>query len=132
MVAQVIDPIRVPTLNLSEAEIAEMEELIAQGQLPKDFIERHFEAVEKNVFGHDVKHDRHGNPIEQGIGSPGNMTKNCVDAYKKYCNPENPKASDPDPNFKENLARMTALLEECDKKRKAAVEKNRSKRRKPA
>lgn len=36
----------------------------------------HFKAEERNVFGHDVKHDKKGNPIEQGIGSPGHETLN--------------------------------------------------------
>jgi hypothetical protein len=31
-------------------------------------------ATQKMVFGHDVKLDEFGHPIEQGLGSPGNMT----------------------------------------------------------
>jgi hypothetical protein len=134
MVTTPIDPMRVPSINLSEQELDEMQELIAQGALPKDFIERHFEAVENNVFGFDHKKDRKGNPIEQGIGSPGNMTKNCVDAYKKYCNPDNPKAVEPDPKdiYDATLARLQAELKACDVRRAAAREHNRGKRRKIA
>jgi hypothetical protein len=29
------------------------------------------EALRKDVFGFDYKTDRHGNPIQQGIGAPG-------------------------------------------------------------
>jgi hypothetical protein len=36
----------------------------------------HLILEEKNVFGHDVKHDRHGRPIEQGIGSPSQPSMN--------------------------------------------------------
>jgi hypothetical protein len=34
------------------------------------------EAVEDAVFGHDAPKDRHGNRIQQGIGSPGHETAN--------------------------------------------------------
>jgi hypothetical protein len=36
----------------------------------------HLVQEEKNVFGHDVKHDRHGNPIEVGIGSKSQPSAN--------------------------------------------------------
>jgi hypothetical protein len=36
---------------------------------------QHLEDEAKNVFGHDHKKDRHGKPIEQGIGSPGNLSE---------------------------------------------------------
>ena len=119
MVQAVFDPIRVPSINLSQAELDEIEEAIEAGDLPKDFLDRYFKAVEDNVFGADHKKTRKGDPIEQGLGSAGNQTKNSVDSYKKYCNPENPKATDPDPNFKENLARMVAELAEADARRAA-------------
>jgi hypothetical protein len=35
----------------------------------------HFENERKAVFGHDYKKDKHGNPIPQGLGSPGNFTE---------------------------------------------------------
>lgn len=132
MVTTPVDPIRVPTLNLSEEELSDIEMLIETGALPKDFLDRHFEAVEKNVFGHDVKHDKRGDPIEQGIGSAGNMTQNCIAAYKKYCNPDNPKAAEPDTKgvYDATLARMQAQLKECDARRAAARERHRGKRRK--
>lgn len=127
MVTQVIDPIRVPSINLSQAEMAEMEELIEQGALPKDFLERHFKAVEDNVFGADHKKDKRGDPIEQGIGSPSNMTRNCVEAYRKY----GKHVDEPDV-FKATLERMEADLKTCDARRKVEAEKARGKRRKAA
>jgi hypothetical protein len=36
----------------------------------------HLIMEEKNVFGHDVKHDKHGRPIEQGIGSASQPSMN--------------------------------------------------------
>jgi hypothetical protein len=36
----------------------------------------HFENERKNVFGHDYKTDKHGNPVEQGIGSASQPTEN--------------------------------------------------------
>jgi hypothetical protein len=36
----------------------------------------HLIAEERAVFGADVKHDKHGNPIEQGIGARGHETAN--------------------------------------------------------
>jgi hypothetical protein len=37
---------------------------------------QHAEDEIRNIYGHDVKFDRHGKPIEQGIGSPGNYSEN--------------------------------------------------------
>lgn len=126
MVATPIDPIRVPTLSLSESELSDIEALIEQGALPKDFLDRHFEAVENNVFGFDHKKDKHGEPIEQGIGSPSNMTRNCVEAYRKYGKDE------PKEKYEATLARMEADLAKCDERRKAAGVRGRGKRRKAA
>jgi hypothetical protein len=41
------------------------------------------EAERKNVFGFDHKTDRHGNPIEQGIGSKGNESVNHFASMRK-------------------------------------------------
>lgn len=118
MVETVIDPIRMPTVTLSQSEMAEIEELMAAGQLPPDFLERYHVAVENNVFGHDHKKDRHGNPIEQGIGAPGNQTRNSINAFKKYAKydadytPEAAAAS---------VKRMEAELAACTEVRKAAA-----------
>jgi hypothetical protein len=40
----------------------------------------HFENERKNVFGHDYKTDRHGRPIEQGIGSASQPSLNHFQA----------------------------------------------------
>jgi hypothetical protein len=121
MVTPVLDPIRVPTINLSEGELADIEQLIESGALPKDFLDRHFEAVDKNVFGYDAKRRRDGSYIEQGIGSPGNMTRNCIEAYRKYGKGE--------PQYDETLARMEAEFAECQKSRPAYSDRRGKKRK---
>jgi hypothetical protein len=47
-------------------------------------VKRHFENEKRHVFGHDYKVDKHGKPIEQGIGSPGNESENHYRALEKY------------------------------------------------
>jgi hypothetical protein len=113
MVDSVIDPVRVPSISLSQAEIDEIQQLITDGQLPPDYLDRHKDAVRRNVFGFDHKTDKQGVPIEQGIGSPGNMTQNAVDAYKRFGKEE--------PGFTEHLKRMEADLAACNKVRAARV-----------
>jgi hypothetical protein len=66
------------------AELAEMRADVEAGKLPKNAIEQYYAGEEKAVFGHDVKHDRHKNPIEQGIGSPGHETLNHFKAIRTY------------------------------------------------
>ncbi len=70
-------------IHLTPGEIDEMQTLIDQGELPRDAIKRHFEAEEKNVFGHDAKKDSQGRYIEQGIGSPGHESLNHFVAIQK-------------------------------------------------
>jgi hypothetical protein len=125
MVDTPINASNIPTINLTMEEISKIEADMATGKLPPDFLDRHYDAVEANVFGFDHRKDRHGNPIEQGIGSSGNQTANSLAAYKKYCNPNNPKAVDPDPNFDENLKRMMAELAKSDAARAARMPKRR-------
>lgn len=125
MVSTTVDPIRMPTVTLSQSEMEEIEGLIEAGQLPKDFLDRYFDAVENNVFGVDHKKDRHGNPVEQGIGSPGNMTQNSINAYKRYAK------YDPDfdeAKFAENIKRMEADLKASNERR--AVNNPNTRRRK--
>jgi hypothetical protein len=38
------------------------------------------EEMAKRVFGHDYRRDKHGNPIEQGIGSASQQTEH----HKRY------------------------------------------------
>lgn len=110
MVTATIDPIRVPTINLSTQELDEIAELIGAGALPKDFLERHFDAVDANVFGVDAPKDRHGQRQEVGLGSPKNQTANSVAAYRKYGKGE--------PGYAEHLARMEKELAACEEQRK--------------
>jgi hypothetical protein len=111
MVTAVLDPIKVPTVTLSQAEIEEIEDQIALGNLPADWLERHFEAVKQNVFGVDYKTDAKGNPIEQGKGSAMNQTRQSVDAYRKWGVNEI--------DYERHLKRMEAELAKCDERRRA-------------
>ena len=120
MVEPKVDVLRPSPLTLSPEEIDEIEAGMAAGTLPPDYLDRCDDAREANVFGRDHKKDRQGNPIEQGIGSAANQTANSLAAYNKYCNPNNPKAVDPDPNFEENFKRMKAELAACNEIRAAA------------
>lgn len=129
MVETKVDVLRPTPLSLSQKEIDEIEEQIAGGQLPSDYLDRCDDAREANVFGHDHKKDKRGNPIEQGIGSAANQTANSLAAYRKYCNPENPKAADPDPHYADNLKRMQAELEACNAERKLANDGRRKRGR---
>ena len=45
MVQAVIDPIRVPTINLTGEELEEIRRGIADGDLPRDYLDRYHEAV---------------------------------------------------------------------------------------
>jgi hypothetical protein len=83
---------------------------IAAGKLPPDAIKQHFLAEKNNVFGYDHKVDRHGKPIEQGVGSAGNQTLNSINAYKKYGAAE--------PEYERNLARMEKELAEANERRR--------------
>jgi hypothetical protein len=111
MVTTPRDPIRVPTITLSQAELEEIEAEIAAERLPADFLERHYEAVQNNVFGHDHRTDANGRPIEQGRGSAANQTHQSVEAYRKWGKDE--------PDYERNLARMEKQLAACDAERKA-------------
>ena len=117
MVDTVLDPIRMPIITLSQAELDEIETAISAGQLPADFLDRYYAAVQKNVFGQDHRTDRHGNPIEQGIGSAGNQTANSIKAYKKYGKYEDDYTPE---QFAANVKRMEAELAACNEARAAA------------
>jgi hypothetical protein len=83
MVTTPIDPLNIPVLSMSGEQLDEVRAAIASGQLPGDYLDRYREAVAKNVFGHDHKKDRHGAPIEQGLGAKGHETANHFTALKK-------------------------------------------------
>jgi hypothetical protein len=115
MVQAVIDPIRVPTITLSEEELTELHEQIAAGQLPPDFLIRHENAKALNVFGHDAIKNRDGSFREQGLGSEFGMTRNSINAYKKFGKEEQ--------DFEKNVARMEKQLVAANERRKQAAAK---------
>jgi len=67
----------------------------------------------KTVFGHDVKFDDKGRPIEQGIGAPGHETMNHYAALAKATRIENKVNPSP-----ENAAAAKAAADLYDKKRR--------------
>jgi hypothetical protein len=109
------DPVKVPTVTLTPLEIDEIYDLIDKGELPKNYVDRYFEAVQDNVFGIDHKKDRKGHPIEQGIGSPGNQTRNSIEAFRKYGKDE--------PGYEDTLKRMEAELNASNADRRAVADK---------
>lgn len=71
-------------VHFTEGEIAELNALVDQGELPKTALKDHFEAEARNVYGFDAKRDRKGNWIEQGIGSRGKETSNHFSSIRRY------------------------------------------------
>jgi len=114
-----IDPLKPTPLSLSEAEKDEIERLIEAGKLPADWFARHYAAVEANVFGVDHKKDRAGKPIEQGLGSPGNQTRQSIEAYRRWNQSE--------PDYERNLARMEKELEASQARRASEAKANPNK-----
>jgi hypothetical protein len=111
-----IDPRTVPSITLSEAELEEIWASVQRGELPADYLARHHDAVDANVFGHDAPKDKHGRRREQGRGSPGNQTRQSIDAYKKFCQHE--------VDFEKTLARMEKELTACEAHRAASAVKS--------
>lgn len=52
----------------------------------KDLLKQSKIQALNDVYGVGFKTDRHGNPIEQGIGAPGNGSMNDAESYRKYTN----------------------------------------------
>jgi hypothetical protein len=94
---------------LRTEELDDMRKQIADGKLPADAIQKYLADEEKAVFGFDFKRDRHGKPIEQGIGSAAQPSENSVKAYELYGRDE--------PDYQTNLARMRKELAEHQKRR---------------
>lgn len=124
MVDTPFDPIRPPSINQSAEELDLMQAMIDEGKLPKNFMERHFDAVDANVFGVDAPKDRKGFRLEQGIGSPNNQTANSLAAYRKFHGPNGP---DPDPPevFEATEKRMIAELAKTNEAKRAKIPANR-------
>lgn len=103
---------RTPTVvTKTEDELNEMRAEIAAGTLPPDAIKQYYLDERKNVFGFDHKLDRQGNPIEQGLGSAQNMTRNSIEAFRKYNSHQ--------PDFERALSVMEKQLAEADARRAA-------------
>jgi hypothetical protein len=115
-------PLKPSVLNLTAEEVEWMEGLIAQNLLPKNWFELCDDARDRFVFGEDFKIDRNGTPIENGLGSPGNMTAQSVAAYEKWCRDE--------PDHGRHLARMRKLLAEQQVKRDGKRDTDQQERRK--
>ena len=113
---------RIMPVNYSLGELAEIEDLIEAGELPKDYLEQHFDAVDANVFGEDAPKDRKGNRKEQGLGSSGNQTQQSIDAYIK--NQTERRVGGPEPGFEQHLERMRKELAASEAHRAAQREKS--------
>lgn len=96
------DKLRPPSINQSIKELEQMQARIDKGDLPPDYIERHFDAVDANVFGFDAPKDKNGQRQEQGLGSPRNQTRQSIEAYKRW--------HKDDKDFQKTLETMEAQL----------------------
>lgn len=63
-------------VNLTPEEIQVMKDDERGGKLPPGTVAKHFKDEDERVFGAGFKRDSNGDPIEQGIGSPGNENVN--------------------------------------------------------
>ena len=113
--------VSVASLKFVEKQLAERK-VESLDMLPKE-LRKQIKAEAKrialsDVFGVGHKLDRSGNPIEQGLGAPGNVTQQHIDAYIKGQTERNPNG--PEPGYEENLARMRKDLAACEARRLAA------------
>jgi hypothetical protein len=92
-------------VNLRDFELAE---------LTPDQKKAWRQEVENQMYGFDHKKDKRGRPIEQGLGSKGNETRQCLEAMKgPYGIPKD------DPKRDEYIAEYEARLIETEARRKA-------------
>jgi hypothetical protein len=110
MVTQVIDPRAASVLNLTQDEIDDIHQQIQAGLLPPDYLDRCDEARARNVFGHEAP-KRNGKFVEVGIGSEFGMTRNSIEAYKRY--------HSRDVDFEKNVAKMEKQLIAANERRRA-------------
>jgi hypothetical protein len=99
-------------VTLTNEEVEKFHRDIKDGRLPPDAWAQHLKEEERAVFGHDVRHDRKGKPIEVGIGSALQPSRNSVEAYRLWCRSE--------PNYAEHLKRMEDELAAYEARAKAA------------
>jgi len=109
MPAETVFDTKPQPIHWTAEEETEARKLIELGKLPPDYIKQHYEAEARNVFGFDAKKDKHGNWIEEGWGSAKNMSRNSIEAYRKYGSHE--------PDFEANLQRMEAQLKTANERR---------------
>jgi hypothetical protein len=102
---------RFPPLSLREDEVEAIQQLIAQGELPRDAFKRHRQAMEKVVYGDGAPKDAKGAFIEQGIGSAAQPSRNSVEAYRKNGKEE--------AGYEKNLAKMERDLADFQARRRA-------------
>jgi hypothetical protein len=89
----------------TQDELNEMRDQIDRGEP----IKQYYADEARNVYGHDFKRDRSGKPIEQGVGSAQNMTRNSIEAFRKYNSHQ--------PDFERALSIMEKQLVEADARR---------------
>ena len=92
--------------------------------MPKD-VRKHIRKEARriameDVFGVGHKTDKSGIPIEQGVGAPGNITQQHIDAYVKAQTDSKIRPGGPEPGYEDHLARMRRELAECNARRAAA------------
>ncbi len=75
----------------------------------KELIKEGNKQAYNDVFGVGHRTDIKGHPIEMGIGSPLNQSRQSIESYKRYHHTE--------PDFEDNLKRLEAQLAECEKRR---------------
>lgn len=80
-------------LKASQLSGEDIENLPAAERADYDDLQRRI------VYGHDSRTEG-GEPVEQGLGSAAQPTRNSIEAYKRW--------HKTDPDFKETLARMEA------------------------
>ncbi len=96
------------SVHKTPKELAEMQQLIDRGLLPKDAIEQYYENEFMAVFGENYKTDKNGDPIEQGIGSKSQPSASSIAAYVKT--QTQLRHGGPEKDYEDHLARMEADL----------------------
>ena len=101
-----------------------MRNVASLDMLPKEVrreIRKEAKAIAlRDVFGADHKRDKDGNPVEQGIGSPVNMTQSAIDAYISNQTDRRRRGDEKaEDGYQETLAKMRKQLAECNTRRQA-------------
>jgi hypothetical protein len=114
MFNRVYDGIKLPpAVSLTNEELQQIAYQIEAGDLPPNYLDLHFDNVDASVFGVDAPRNRHGQRQEQGLGSENNMTRQSIDAYRRWCKDE--------PDFEKTVIKMEKQLVACNEKRKVGA-----------